>query len=188
MDDTSDPTRWMIDAEGVRLEHAFFISHVGEDTKDVIKLKEKIRASSKRGGRHALTCFLDTKNWLHGNENAQVIREKLLQSEYVIIWITSNFLEITRGWIWIELAYAELIEQSRNIGQMGLPYTFIVPIFRGVSHDTIERTPLLNYWQRRLKPEHTKDSHSVESIAKGLVEFYEQERTRRQGPSPSRTS
>ncbi len=89
--------------------YAFFISHVGEDSRDVIRLKSEIIAQSGQGGQTPIDCFLDLQNWQIGNENSTVIRASILQSAHMVIWVTPAYLKNPRGWVCMELAYAELL-------------------------------------------------------------------------------
>ncbi len=156
------------------LKFAFFISHVGEDAAAVAQVKAAIEARSGRGGRPGLACFLDVHTWPFGNENIGVIKEFLLKSAFMIAWVSPQYLATTRGWVWVELAFANLIEISRN-RPWGYPrHPFIAPVFLpGVTVNHLERTPLLDYWQRKLLL--TTREISTEEIAHKLVDFYEQE-------------
>jgi hypothetical protein len=143
----------------------------------VAQLKAEIDAYSGRagrGGRPPLDCFLDIHNWDTAKLNTAVMRQKLLESTHIVFWVTRGFLQNVRGWVWIEFAYAELIELSANLGTLNhRPY--IVPIFRNVSVQDLERNPLLSYWQRRL----SKPDVNIKEIAQKLVDFYDQEAPKR---------
>jgi hypothetical protein len=136
-------------------------------------LKAEINAYSGRAGRGsrpALDCFLDIHNWPTAKRGAAVICEKLLESSYFVFWVTPEYLKNERGWVWMELAYAELIEESANLRTMDhKPY--IVPIFRKVAIQDIERTPLLAHWQENLG----RSDVAMKEIAQRLVDFYDQE-------------
>ena len=85
--------------------YAFFLSHVTEDARAVIQLKTQITQLTRRRGRAALACFLDKHDWLIANDLVGVIREALLRSEYVVLWVTPAYLEASkRGWVWVEFA------------------------------------------------------------------------------------
>jgi hypothetical protein len=155
------------------VRYAFFLSHVAEDSAEVQQLVSAIHAFSGRGGRTPLTCFLDVNNWPIGNENTRVIKEFLLKSAYCVVWVTPAYLQSVRGWTWVELAYAELIELSLNAALLERCNPYIVPIFRNVTVNQLERTPLLVYWQRQLVVPN-KD-YPLHDLAQKLVEFYEQE-------------
>jgi hypothetical protein len=167
---------WFVPRNKDSIRHAFFLSHVAEDSAEVKQLASSIHAFSGRGGRTPLTSFLDVNNWLIGNENTSIIREYLLKSAYCAIWITPAYLRSLRGWVWIELAYAELIELSLTITFLDLRYPYIVPIFRDVTVNQLERTPLLDYWQRKLVMPNRE--YSLDELAQKLVEFYEQQSLR----------
>jgi hypothetical protein len=153
--------------------HAFFISHVGEDSEAVRQLAAEVAARSSRGGRPALQCFLDVFSWQIGNDALGVIKEFLLRSDCMVAWVTPAYLANARGWVWIELAYAELIEASLNPSGGDVRFPYIVPVFQGLTVAQVERTPLLRHWQRKLVlPE---QGHSITGIAEKLVDFYEQE-------------
>lgn len=92
----------------------------------------------------------------------------------MVVWASPGYLRQTRGWVWFELAYAELIEQSLDVDSIhdtGLrSYPFVVPIFRGLRIKTVERTPLLGYWQRNLVP-HGRD-FPIDRVAQRLIDFH----------------
>jgi hypothetical protein len=161
--------RW---ESSVRL-YAFFVSHVAEDADEVKKLKTEIDAVSGRGGRRPLDCFLDKHNWLTGNENSTTIREYLLKSAHLLCWVTPAYLANPRGWIWIELAYAQLLELSINLKNFDVQTPYVVPVFRGVSIEQVAQTPLHDYWQGNLVL--PNQSPSNEEIARKLVDYHEQE-------------
>src|SRR5256885_1200538 len=101
---------WFVPHDPASVQYAFFLSHVGEDAAEVAQLKSAIEAHSGRGGGTALACFLDVQNWPAGNVNSAVIREYLLKSAHMVAWISPAYLNTLRGWVWMEFAYAELIE------------------------------------------------------------------------------
>ncbi len=167
---------WFVPRDTASVQYAFFLSHVGEDNEEIQQLASAIQALSGRGGRTPLTCFLDVNNWPIGNVNTSAIKEYLLKSAHVVVWATPAYLQSVRGWVWMELAYAELIELSLNSAMLELRHPYIVPVFRTVSVEQLERTPLLGYWQRQLVVPN-KD-YSLMEIAQKLVEFHEQEALR----------
>jgi hypothetical protein len=96
-----------------------------------------------------------------------------LNSSFLIAWVSPAYLASPRGWVWIEFAYAELIELSLNLPYLDRERPYILPIFRNVSLAQVERTPFLRYWQRKLfLPDHDP---SIPEIARKLVDLYEQE-------------
>ncbi len=169
---------WHVPRDPMRLEYAFFISHAGEDFEDVCALKKEITALSGRGGQTELSCYLDAYNWAVGNDPGGVIRDCLLKSEYLVAWVTPAYLEASRrGWIWYEFAYAELIELSLNLNVFGTVNHYILPVFRGVSVQEIERSPLANFWLRKLfSPDQIR---TIPEISQALVDFYHQEARKR---------
>lgn len=169
---------WFVPFDASAVQYAFFISHVGEDAGEVKRLKSAVHGLSGRGGKPPLDCFLDVHDWTIGNVNRSVIKEYLLKSAHMVVWATPHYLRTLRGWVWMELAYAELIELSLNGGilDMGLPY--IVPVSRDVGVQEIERTPLHNYWQRQVVVPGKK--HSITWVAEKLVAFHEQEARKRE--------
>ncbi|HEX5271607.1 MAG TPA: toll/interleukin-1 receptor domain-containing protein [Gemmataceae bacterium] len=171
------PPPWSVRRDADSLRHAFFVSHVAEDEAEVVQLKAEIEAYSGRGGRAPLACFLDVQNWLKGNLSGMVIRESLRRSAHMVAWISPAYIATTRGWVWMELAYAELIELAMNHGQFDLAHPFIVPVFRGVTVEHLARTPWLDYWQRSVVAPH--QAHPTSDIARHLVDFHEQEAGRR---------
>jgi hypothetical protein len=169
--------KWSVTLDATAVRYAFFISHVQEDADDVTELKNEIHAVSGRGGRPPLLCFLDRHNWPGGNENTTVIREYLLKSQHALFWVTPEYLRTIRGWVWIELAYAELIEVNLNSNNFDHPLPYIVSVFRNTPADQIERTPLIDYWSRKLvRPD---EDLSIKEIARRLVDFHEQESQKR---------
>src|SRR5882762_11270234 len=142
---------WHVERDPAACRYAFFVSHVGEDAQAVIQLKAEIAACSGKGGRTALQCFLDVHDWLTANGPSMVIKESLLRSEYMVVWVTPAYLKTRRGWGWQELAYGELLELSLNIDHLDVHNPYIVPVIpRKVNVQQIARTPLVNYWQRQL--------------------------------------
>jgi hypothetical protein len=170
---TTPAPMWSVFRDAGSIRHAFFISHVNEDEEDVIRLKAEIEAQSARAGRSPLTCSLDVLNWPIANLSGAVIREELRRSAHMVAWVSPAYLATKRGWVWMELAYAELIELTMNQDHLDLEYPFIVPVYRKVTVKRLERTPWLDYWQRQVVAPN-KD-HSIPEIARRLVDFHEQE-------------
>ncbi|HTU93806.1 MAG TPA: toll/interleukin-1 receptor domain-containing protein [Gemmataceae bacterium] len=164
---------WFVPRDAASVRYAFFLSHVAEDSEEVQQLASTIHAFSGRGGRTPLTCFLDVNNWPIGCENTSVIKAFLLKSAYCVVWVTPAYLQSVRGWVWMELAYAELIELSLNAALLDLRHPYIVPVFRNVTVNQLERTPLFDYWQRQLVVPNKE--YPLHELAKKLVEFHEQE-------------
>lgn len=167
---------WFVPQDSSGVRYAFFLSHVAEDSEELQQLASLIHAFSGRGGRVPLTCFLDVNNWPIGNENTSVIKEFLLKSAYCVVWVTPAYLQSIRGWAWLELAYAELIDLSLNAALPERRHPYIVPVFRNVTVNQLERTPLLGYWQGQLVV--PNQEFSLNDLAQKLVEFYEQESLR----------
>jgi len=172
---------WYVRRNAPPFRYALFIAHVAEDAGAVAQLKAEIDAYSGRGGRAPLSCFLDVHNWPIGNVNTAAIRENLLQSAHLVAWISPIYLATQRGWVWVELAYAELIELSMNLGKFGVRHPYLVPVFKGVTLAQVERTPWLAYWERKLLlPD---QDHPTAELARKRVDFYEQEVLKQQLPS-----
>lgn len=168
---------WHVQRSAGPFQYQFFISHVAEDSSVVSGLKNEIVAASGRGGRPAFDCFLDVHAWPSANELTRVIKDFLLKSEYMVAWVTPAYLESTRGWVWTELAYAELVELGMN-SSPDIEFPFIVPVFHeAVTVQQLGRTPLLRYWQRRLPT----DGREIAEIARALVDFHDQEQRLRRG-------
>jgi len=163
-------------------EYNFFLSHVREDKPDVIRLKSEISSLSGRQGRNPLKSFLDTHDWTQIRNNTQVIRESLRVSEFFLAWITPDYIGNNRGWVWLEWAYAELLELSQNHHRFEVELPFIIPVFVGVRLAGLERSPILRYWERGIRIEASGDS--VKAIAKKIVEFHADEQRRRSGTTP----
>ena len=168
---------WFVSSDAAAARYAFFISHVGEDAAEVKELKAEIQALSGKGGRTPIDCFLDRHDWPGGNNNTAVMRDHLLQSRHMVLWVTPGYLQSRRGWVWMELAYAELLELSFNFGQFGRRYPYIVPVFRGVTVEQTDRTPLVDYWSVKLAPPDA--AFSIREVAAKLVDFHEQEARKR---------
>ena len=60
----------------------------------------------------------------------------------MIAWITPQFTNTRRGWIWFEMAYAEWQEEILNHLSTSLKFYFIIPVFQGVRLCQIERNSL----------------------------------------------
>ena len=168
---------WSVRRDAGSIRYGFFVSHVAEDEADSLQLKAEIEAYSGRGGRMALTCFLDAQNWPKGNPSGMVMRDYLRRSAHMVAWISPGYLASTRGWVWMELAYAELIELNMNHGHDGLYRPFIVPVFRNVKVEHLARTPWLGYWDRQVVT--PNQEHPIPEIALQLVDFHEQEAQKR---------
>lgn len=169
---------WFVHRDPAAIRYAFFISHVGEDKKAVRQLKKEIARYSRDQGLSILDCFLDVENWGVANDPLPVIRENLYASDFTVLWVTPAYLENARGWVWIELAYGNLLELSFNYPGHSIDrFPLVVPVFRNVELEDIKRTPLLSYWQRQLFP--TGRRVGVKRIAHRLVDFYEQEMNKR---------
>jgi hypothetical protein len=95
----------------------------------------------------------------------------------MVAWVSPAYLATTRGWVWMELAYAELIELSMNRNHYDLDHPFVVPVFRNLTVEHLARTPWLDYWQRQVVTPH--QDHPVSEIARHLVDFHEQEARKR---------
>lgn len=149
--------------------HDFFISHVAEDQSEVVRLKQELESIALEDGAR-FRCFLDVEDWPTGVPGSEAIRDVLLRSRHVILWITPRYLGAgSRGWVWYELAYAELIQNSikfRNIGKRYYPY--ILPIFHDINVADLERTPLLDFWGFAL--ERAKGPPDIPGLAAKLAE------------------
>ena len=94
--------------------------------------------------------------------------------------MTPAYLANQKGWIWMELAYADLLETSMNLQNFGVRLPYVVPIFRGVTVEQVAQTPLHGHWQRNLVlPGQTP---SVEEIARKLVDYHDQEQAKQESP------
>jgi hypothetical protein len=164
-------------------KYAFFLSHVSEDKPEVERLRSLILDRSSAGGRLPLACFLDATDWPQGNRFIGAIRELALESQYMVMWVAPRFLEqSSRGWAWIEFAYADLIHQARRVNHPDVLNPYLLPLFQGVKLADIERTPLIDYWQQSLLRHDEVDP--VPAAADRLVAFHEQQ-VRRFGSGPA---
>lgn len=164
------------------LPFAFFVSHVREDDEAVMELAAEIRSQSGAGGHPALECFLDVDRWPLGNDILPAIKDSISQSEYLLVWATPAYLRNDRGWVWMELAYAELLERGLNLPGTRRPLPYIVPVFQGVTVRQVSRTPLLNYWHRSLFAGGRK--RPIKYLVQKLVAFYQQEARKRASARP----
>ena len=173
----NEPSRrpWDIDHGSATKRYSSFISHVSGDVQSARRLAAEISALSVRDGLPALTCFLDVHNWRPGVEPRKNIQEALLASEHVVVWATPKYLaELGRGWVWYELAYADLIDQTMQYDLSEKTplraYPFVIPILRGVVIEDVARTPLCDYWQRSI---HRPDRRpAISEVARLLIETY----------------
>lgn len=159
-------------AKGVPRDHSFFLSHVREDNRAVTSLRRYVAAEFRRRRIPAGDLFLDIHHWPRGKASVWAIRNALLTSEFMIAWVTPAYLKSTRGWIWMELALGQLIEDSLNLG-MGLRFPFVLAVFRGVSVSDIAKTPWIEYLHRGIVAPH--EALSVKAVASRLVEAYQRE-------------
>ena len=170
---------WFVPQLPINTEYGFFISHVQNDAQEVKRLKKVLEGKATQSNQQ-LKCFLDLDDWPLGSVNLEVIRKYLLRSQFMIAWITPGYLANTRGWIWVELACATLIELSLNGDRLDTLSPFIVPIFRGVRVDEVARTPWLEFWQRNLgRP---TSNTSIPKLADLLLKFRHDEIKRRLRP------
>ncbi len=167
---------WYVPYQTTNTEYGFFISHVQDDAKNVKRLKQELEQQSL-SSNDPLKCFLDIDDWPLGRVSMEVIREYLLRSQFMVAWITPSYLQNTRGWIWMELASASLIELSMNRDRLDTLAPFIVPIFRGVTVSDVERTPWLEFWlQKMVQP---NQNTSIPKLAALLISLRQQEVKRR---------
>ena len=171
---------------GVRaIEHTFFLSHVQENVDDLKELKREITLQSRKRGRKSLDCFLDNEDWQIGRLDGNVLREKLIVSEIFVAWITPEYLMNRRGWIWMEMAYAELIELSLNVGQLGNTLEYVISIYRGwgqgLDLNELLRSPWGNYLSQGIGRNPTEQL-TIQNIAKILVKFHCAQMKRKMSP------
>lgn len=167
---------WRVE-RGLGFKFSFFLSHVSEDNARAVSLQDEIHRLSEEVGTPRKRCYLDVTNWTNGVDNGEVIRNALLQSEHMVLLVTPAYLRARRGWVWMELAYGEIIHEDFRIntgGRENIPsYPFIFPVFVDVKLRAIERTPLLMYWQRKLIVD-SKSTDLITQVAKLLVAQYQQ--------------
>lgn len=180
---------WLVAIDSTTVDYGFFVSHVREDEGDVRSLKSAVERFATEQGESLARCFLDLTDWPDGRISVEVIREYLARSVVMVAWITPRYLEAVRGWQWIELAYADLIEVSLNWETPRDPATgtiqYVVPLFRGVKIQDVERTPWINYWTRQFPQ--LGDEPPIEQLAERLFRFCV-DATKRRGiaaPPPS---
>ena len=167
---------WLVPYQATNTEYSFFISYVQDDAKDVKRLKQELeKKSAKRND--PLQCFLDIDDWPLGRVSMEVIREYLLRSQFMVAWITPSYLQNTRGWNWMELASASLIELSMNRDRLVTLAPFVIPIFRGVSVSDVERTPWLEFWQQKIVQPNQRTS--IPKLAELLISLRQEESKRR---------
>jgi hypothetical protein len=171
-------------APSAPLDYTFFLSHDSTDKDDVLRLKEEILAQSGAGDRPALPCFVDIHDWPPGTDPTLVMREALYASNYMVVWVTPAFLSNSRGWVWVEFAYGELLDIGLNIAEVGSRFPFLLPVFRGVSIDQVQKTPLLRFWHRPVGP--VDRLLPIPEVAKKLLDFHGLQ-LRKRGVDPSPT-
>jgi hypothetical protein len=151
---------------------------VAEDAEEVRAFADSLDAAfTAAGGLPIQTCFLDLRDWEHGNPPKSVIRRYLAASHFFLGWVTPGYLQAAkRGWVWLELAYAELIELSRQRA-IEIETPFIVPVFRKVTASRLQRTPWLDYLPRQVERS-KKNEQLADYLARlvpKLVAFYHHE-------------
>jgi hypothetical protein len=168
---------WRVERDPEALRYAYFLSHVNEDRPVVTEVKAAIEEQSRKAGPAPLKCFLDIHDWPIANDLSQAMRELLLECQYMVLWITPKFLASDRGWVWMELAYAELLELTLNRRTRDRKLYYLAPVFIDVRVQGLERTPLLNYFQRGIvRPD---EKLAVPAIADRLIKFFWQEEEKR---------
>jgi len=172
------PSPWRVKIDRSKCEFAFFVSHVSEDIDEVGRFANALQdAFALAGGLPIQACFLDVDDWEIGNPPKAVIRKKLAASQFFLGWVTPHYLNAAnRGWVYLELAYAELIELSRQ-PVLDVEFPFVVPVFRNVLPDDIQRTPWLDYLPREVERSQIAESidEYLERLVPKLISFYEQE-------------
>jgi hypothetical protein len=170
--------QWRVTIDRSACEFAFFVSHVSEDGDEVGRFAASLNdAFVAAGGLPIRTCFLDIQDWEHGNPPKAVIRRNLAASHFFLGWVTPNYLKAgKRGWVWHELAYAELVELSRQ-ASVEIEAPFIVPVFRNVTARQLQRTPWLDYMQRELErsPRGETIEQHLPRLVPRLIAYYERE-------------
>jgi len=158
---------WQTRIDRAKCEFAFFVSHVAEDSREVVALAQALAAEfQSAGGLPIQPCFLDINDWEHGNPPKAVIRKKIATSQFFVGWVTPRYLQAgRRGWVWLELAYAELVQLSQQ-PSIEFEFPFIVPVFRDVEIDELRRTPWLDYL-----PQELERSSAGEPIDRFLARF-----------------
>ncbi|HEY2415310.1 MAG TPA: toll/interleukin-1 receptor domain-containing protein [Pirellulaceae bacterium] len=168
---------WRVELNRLECEFVFFVSHVMEDNDEVLWFANALEDRFRFLGIPIKACFLDVQDWEHGNPPKDLIRRKLAASHFFLGWISPNYLKAAkRGWVWFELAYAELIELSRQ-PSVDIKFPFILPVLRNVSVRQIGRTPWLAYVQREIERSRRgeKIEDFVERLVSKLVAYYSQE-------------
>lgn len=129
-----------------------------------------MEAEFRRRGKVARDLFLDIHDWPKGKASPWAIRDALLASEFMIAWISPAYLRSRRGWIWMELTLAQLLEDSLNLG-LGIRHPFVLAVFRGVTVRTIAKTPWIDYLHRAVVSPHER--LEIPQIAKQVVKVHE---------------
>lgn len=174
---TSSAPTWRAAYPPPQLRYSFFLSHVQEDATSIKQLRRAIDREFTRRGRSPQGPFLDFDDWPQGAANASAIRDALLHSEFLVAWISPEYLRSARGWVWMELTLGQLLEDSLNFKQLGISFPFVLAVFRGVALADIERTPWLDYWSRAVV--RSNESISMAKIARRLVDIRDRELLRR---------
>ena len=173
---------WRIHHDRTKCEYAFFVSHVSEDLDDVTAFVQALdSAFQKAGGLAVQTCFIDSRDWELAKPVTDEIRQKLLLSQFFIGWVTPAYLRHSqqRGWVWIELAYATLIENSSRAGPE-LDSPFILPVFRGVNPEQLSQTPWHDFVPRQVERSSPRERLAtyLKRLVPQLLKFHGQQMTK----------
>lgn len=160
------------------LRYSFFLSYVSEDHAEIEQLRNAIVEEQRKRGGNQLRPFFAVHDFPAATPVAPVLRDAMINSGFLLLWVTPNFLNSKRGWVWMELTLGQLIEDSLNARQMGLVLPFVLTVFRNIrSARSIQRTPLHDYWMRPVMPA-DKESDTRE-VAKKLIDLLEIQSVRR---------
>lgn len=166
----AEASDWTISYDTQQCQYSFFLSHVQEDLPQVKELRRQIHKklpAIERDGASRRKCFLDSEDWPAGQPNVDVIRRTLRLSQVFVAYVTPQYLRGTRGWTWLELAYAQLIEDYLNVAMVDRRFPFVLVVFRDVTIEDVHRTPLWDLWSRAAVGAH--ESLSPIHIATRLV-------------------
>jgi hypothetical protein len=99
------PASWRIAYWPTCIRHVF-LSHCAENRADLIDAV--VRQLRQQG----ITAFYDTHHYPFGVGPYAALREEILRCRHVVFFITQEVLSQSRGWIHLEKAYAELVQQN----------------------------------------------------------------------------
>ena len=102
--------------------HHVFLSHCQEDRDWLaLPLRETLRSEG-------IIPWLDLHDYPYGRTSFEALRDGVLKSRHTAFLVTSAMLDQPRGWTFVELAWADLLQENlREAG--GVLHTVLFPLF-----------------------------------------------------------